>query len=482
LSAADLKARLRGFAVRRGQVLRRADVSYNLLTEEVNRRLANPRFPLTPISAIEVLLQYGCSKRATEEAVGYRILRMNNLQAEGWALDELKYVELTPAELATWRLERGDIIFNRTNSKELVGKCEVFDEDGDWVFASYLMRLRVEPKRAVPRFVTAFLNTRAGRIQIDRESRQIIGMANINAEEIRTLRIPLPDPGKQEELRVALDAAHGLRGRKLREADEIVGGLDAFVLDQVGLSVSLPDGRLVYAARLKDARGRFDADYHSPRFRALREKMQLSKHLSRTIKSLCGFAQSGFAAGGDDQTDDPESGVAHIRPLNISNTGELHFQNTKMVPRSAVEPNDFLTKGEVLFNNTNSTAWVGKSVVFDSDRDCACSNHITRLRLADKADSPYLLAALLNALRGLGYFALLSTNFNNQAGINVETLNAVRIPWPKPEVQARIAAEVARRREGARRLRDEAERLWEQAKEEFESALLGPETTERAPH
>src|SRR5436190_20161176 len=102
------------------------------------------------------------------------MLRMNNLQADGWLLEDLKYVELTPTEFAAWRLERGDIVFNRTNSKELVGKCEVFDEDGDWVFASYLMRLRVDSKRAVPEFVTAFLNTRAGRVQIDRESRQII--------------------------------------------------------------------------------------------------------------------------------------------------------------------------------------------------------------------------------------------------------------------------------------------------------------------
>jgi type I restriction enzyme, S subunit len=167
-------------------------------------------------------------------------------------------------------------------------------------------------------------------------------------------------------------------------------------------------------------------------------------------------------------------GVPHIRPLNISNTGELHFEGTKMVPRDAVAPADFLQQGEILFNNTNSTAWVGKSVVFDADRECACSNHITRLRLADKDDSPYFLAAVFNAMRSLGYFGLLSTNFNNQAGINSETLNAVCLPWPKPLVQSRIAAEVARGREDARRLRAEADELWEWAKANFEAALLGP--------
>ena len=398
---------------------------------------------------------------------------MNNLQSDGWRLDDLKYIQLTPNEFSTWRLERGDIVFNRTNSKELVGKCEVFDEPGDWVFASYLMRLRVDPNKATPEFVAAFLNTRAGRVQIDRESRQIIGMSNINAEEIRTLRVPLPNPTKQKELLDVLDTARISRRHKLREADNLLGGLDSFVLDQLGLALPPPDGRIVYATRLGVARTRFDPDFHSSRFRSLRNKIENGKFKPRTIKSVCDFIQSGFAAGGDDQTDDSTIGVPHIRPLNISNTAELHFEGTKMVPRSSVKSVDFIQQGEVLFNNTNSTAWVGKTVVFDANRECACSNHITRLRLADKTNSPYFLAAIINALRGLGYFGLLSTNFNNQAGINSDTLQSVLLPWPDDDVQTKIANEVAQRRKAARQLRVDANTLWEQAKANFEADLLG---------
>lgn len=184
---------------------------------------------------------------------------------------------------------------------------------------------------------------------------------------------------------------------------------------------------------------------------------------------------SGFAAGADDQTDDSAVGIPHIRPLNITNSGELTFEATKMVPRAAVEPVDFLKRGEILLNNTNSTVWVGKTVVFDVDRDCACSNHITRLTPTDRRHSPYYFAALFNALRGLGYFGLLSTNFNNQAGINVETLLAVRIPVPDGQTQDKIAAEVFRRRGAARRLREEADVEWEDAKRVFEEKLLGRE-------
>lgn len=447
----------------------------------IRERYAHPRFDLIPLGSLTQIIQYGTSERSTGEPGGVPILRIPNLQADGWDLSDLKYLPLSPKELATYRLEKGDILFNRTNgSRELVGKCEVFDFDGDWAFASYLIRLRIDRSQAVPKFVTAFLNTYWGRRQVEHASRQIL-MSNINTEEIRNLRIPLPKPSMQRQLLAALDAARALRRKKLARAGSLFAGLDGFVLDALGLTLPPPDGRAVYAVRLRDARQRFDPDYNNPRFRTLRAKIEHGRLPVQTVESLFHPIMSGFAAGGDDQTDDPTVGVPHIRPLNITNTAELTFEGTKMVPRAAVAPGDFLKKGEVLFNNTNSTAWVGKTVVFDVDRDCACSNHITRLTLIEQDYNPYYFAALFNALRGLGFFGLLSTNFNNQAGINVDTLKAVRLPVPDARVQDKIAAEVVRRREEARRLRDEARAIWDDAKRHFEEELLGPEPGAQEP-
>jgi type I restriction enzyme S subunit len=298
---------------------------------------------------------------------------------------------------------------------------------------------------------------------------------SVNSDEFELLNIPQPDRNVQIQLVANIDVARAARREKLTRADALLSGLDAFVLDALGLTLPPTDGRTVYAVRLRDARQRFDPDYNSPRFRTLREKIEHGRFPAQSVGSLFHPIVSGFAAGGDDQTDDPTIGIPHVRPLNITNTAELTFEGTKRVPRAAVELGDFLKKGEVLFNNTNSTAWVGKTVVFDADRECACSNHITRLTLIDKNHSPYYFAALFNALRGLGFFGLLSTNFNNQAGINVDTLKAVRLSVPGYKVQEKIAAEVARRREEARCLRDDACTIWDLAKHQFEEELLGPE-------
>ena len=245
--------------------LKRSDVNYNILTHEVEAHLARPQYPLTSVGELAVIIQYGCSQRASEEQAGYPIVRMNNLQDDGLVLDDLKYVDLTQEELVNWRLEPGDVLFNRTNSKELVGKCEVFNERGDWVFASYLMRLRIDRARALPQFVSAFLSTRAGRAQIDQNSRQIIGMSNINAEELRTLRIPLPDTLRQAELLRVLNAAREDRLRTLEHARDLMRGLNEVVVGEIGLRLPLAGQLTSHAVRLHEVlKSRIDVAYHSP--------------------------------------------------------------------------------------------------------------------------------------------------------------------------------------------------------------------------
>jgi len=170
-------------------------------------------------------VQYGCSVLAKLDPPGVPILRMNNLQDDGWDLSDLKYIELTDRQIETYKLNPGDLIFNRTNSKELVGKCEVFNEAGDWVFASYLIRVCTNENLLNPQFASDFLSTSTGRLQIDRFSRQIIGMTNINAEEIRQILIPLPPLGRQRELVTAMDEARSQRKQKLAEADTLLSSL-----------------------------------------------------------------------------------------------------------------------------------------------------------------------------------------------------------------------------------------------------------------
>lgn len=287
----------------------------------IRKRYARPRFGLVPLGSLTTLVQYGTSQRSTSDRNGVPVLRIPNLQADGWDLSDLKYLPLSPEEVATYRLEKGDILFNRTNgSRHLVGKCEVFDFDGDWVFASYLIRLRIDKTQAFPEFVTAFLNTYWGRRQVEHVSRQIL-MSNINTEEIRALRVPLPKPAKQRELLAALDAARAARLRMLEEAESLLDGLDAFVLDALGLTLPPPrDGlRQCWAVRLGEtiSERRLDPHRFAPRTRKLRRMIETGRFKTLPLSSVVVKPVSGDWGVAED---DREPDTDHVKALVIRAT------------------------------------------------------------------------------------------------------------------------------------------------------------------
>lgn len=144
----------------------------------------------------EVLLsaQYGLSQAASADRRGVPILRMNNIDPQGYlSLHDLKFVEISASELAKYRLERGDLLFNRTNSVELVGKTGLWQSDMEVVPASYLIRLKVDREKAIPEYVWMAMNTPYMKQALARTARRAIGMANINAQELRALPLLLPN-------------------------------------------------------------------------------------------------------------------------------------------------------------------------------------------------------------------------------------------------------------------------------------------------
>lgn len=231
-----------------------------------------------------------------------------------------------------------------------------------------------------------------------------------------------------------------------------------------------------YLVEYSSIDNRIDVDHYSPEFVALKERIENSNYPVVCVEDICVSIKSGFAAGKQDQGDNlsDEKRVPHLRPFSITTDGELSFSTMKYVPLESLTPADFCEKGEVLFNNTNSLDLVGKTTVFDVDCCCAVSNHITRLKLKEMVD-PYYVAAFFNMLLRLGYWRFLCTNFNNQSGINNETLKNVRIILPDIDTQREFAKAVVSHYEKATQLRKQADAEIAIAREQFEAAVLGTE-------
>lgn len=156
-------------------------------------------WPQSRLGDFVVEAKYGTSEKAGDDSTGTPVLRMGNIQDGSLVLNELKYLDLTPQERGRLFLEKGDILVNRTNSAELVGKCAVFDVEGDYTFASYLIRLRVDQNRANPRFLARFINSPLGRSYMFAERKQMTGQANVNSKILLDLPIALPQLEEQGE-------------------------------------------------------------------------------------------------------------------------------------------------------------------------------------------------------------------------------------------------------------------------------------------
>jgi type I restriction enzyme S subunit len=143
---------------------------------------------------------YGTSDKTDDDESGTPILRMGNIQNGRLNLRDLKYLRLSEKERNKLLLKKDDIIVNRTNSAELVGKCAVFDIEGDYGFASYLIRLRLDTKRAEPHLVAAYINSPAGRAYMFNERKQMTGQANVNATKLKNLPIALPQVDEQHHI------------------------------------------------------------------------------------------------------------------------------------------------------------------------------------------------------------------------------------------------------------------------------------------
>lgn len=173
---------------------------------------------------------YGTSKKADPECGAYPVIRMNNITYRGsWDFSELKYIDLTDKETAKHLVHKGQILFNRTNSKELVGKTAVYRRDEPVAFAGYLVR-GVVNEHADPEYIGAFMNTPHIKLFLRNKCKSIVGMANINAKEFQAIPIPKPPLELQNRFATIVQSAEQQKSRlraHLGELDTLFTSLQA---------------------------------------------------------------------------------------------------------------------------------------------------------------------------------------------------------------------------------------------------------------
>lgn len=201
---ADILDKAAGVCQKREQAIKLADDFLRATFLEMFGTPANNihRFPKGKISDLVDSVNYGTSAKASIDSGEYPILRMGNITYQGgWDFTDLKYLDLSVKEKDKFLVKEGDLLFNRTNSKELVGKTAVYEENRPMAFAGYLIRVRPNPI-GNNYYISGYLNSSHGKITLMNMCKSIVGMANINAQELQNIAILIPPKHLQDEYEI----------------------------------------------------------------------------------------------------------------------------------------------------------------------------------------------------------------------------------------------------------------------------------------
>lgn len=185
------------------------------------------RFNSVTIRDLVREVKYGTSSKAIEGGK-YPYLRMNNITYSGHMdYSNLKYIDIPEKDIHKYVVRKGDVLFNRTNSKELVGKTGIVQTEREMIIAGYLIRIRVN-QLANPYYIWGHLNSKWAKLTLNNMCKNIVGMANINAQELQNIKILEPPISLQNQFaeRIKLIEQQKQQARaSLQKAEELFNSL-----------------------------------------------------------------------------------------------------------------------------------------------------------------------------------------------------------------------------------------------------------------
>lgn len=196
---------LRQVEISSNQKLRRQRLDLMIKSALDQLVLAHPESDWDQLGTL-VETRYGTSVSADATAEsGVAVLRIPNVMGGEVDTEDLKYVDLSQAEVKRLRLTTADVLIVRSNGNpEYVGRSAPITEDvakSVMVYASYLIRLRTDTTRLLPEYLSAFLNSAYGRAAMRNAIRTTAGQSNLNGENLTKVKLPIPSIAEQERFR-----------------------------------------------------------------------------------------------------------------------------------------------------------------------------------------------------------------------------------------------------------------------------------------
>ena len=409
-----------------------------------------------PIGNTLISSQYGISIQMNEDNIGTKIYRMNEISNMLCDRNILKYVALNDNQIEAFKLKDRDVLFNRTNSKEFVGRTGIFKEfsDEDIVFASYLVRINPDPEIVTPEYLTAFLNTKYGIIDIKRRARHSINQSNVNLEEVKRIEIPLLCDQLQNGITLSFNKAVD----SIQASEVIYHQAQTLLLAELGLANWQPKHQLTFVKNFSDTKHteRIDADYFQPKHDEIVNAIREYPGGGDTLEILARLKDSNFKP-------EPETEYKYIELSNIGSSGEIIGCTVEPGQDLPTRARRKVTAGDVIVSSVEGSL-NSIALITDEYDNALCSTGFHVIQ-SDVLNSETLLVLLKS---GIGQLQLKKgCSGTILTAINKDEFNKIVVPKIKVEKQTEIQEKVLE----SFRLRQQAKDLLEHAKRAVEIAI-----------
>ena len=399
--------------------------------------------------------QYNSTYGLNCDGLGYPILRMNEFDSLFIATPKMYFDNLSIEKFEELCLRKNDILMCRTNGNpKLIGKTALITKDYPFIYESHLFKVRVNPELTNASAVTLFLNTKYGRIEIERLS-MVGNQANFSIAKFKELRIPK----FRNSINTLLEKLVFSSFQKLEKSKQLYKNAETLLLKEIGLQNFEPSKEPVNIKSFADSfgsSGRLDAEYYQPKYDDYIKLIEEYSNGCDSISTVCNLNNINFK---------PEGKIKY-KYIELSNVGKSGDVNGCTIDFGKELPSRARRKvntGDVIISSIegslNSCALVAKE--YDKAL-CSTGFYVINSKLINSETLLVLFKSKLmqNILKQNCSGTILTA-------INKDEFLNIRIPVVKVSAQLQIADLI----EQSFTLKKQSEHLLEVAKRAVEIAI-----------
>lgn len=397
----------------------------------------------TTIEEVTPSLQYGTSEKSKSSG-DIAVLRMGNITRNGTIdYSDLVYTS-NKADIEKLRLKAGDILFNRTNSSEWVGKTAIYRGEVPSIYAGYIIRMT--PIFLDCEYVNMVMNSQYERDWCNFVKTDGVNQSNINSQKLGLFYIPIPPI--EEQKRIVETGNYWLHLVESIESNkkDIINTITKAKQEVLRMAIC---GELVSQdptdepaiELLKRINSNIEIPCDNPHY-----PFDIPQRWSWVnLGALCSFLSRGKSPKYSEERKYP----VFAQKCNLYN-GDISLEQARFLDSSTLSKWDDkykLREGDVLMNSTG-TGTVGRTRVFHSDclgtyPFAVPDSHVSVIRTFDSIESKYI-HAYLSSKETQRFLEDNLAGSTNQKELYIGVLDNLLIPLPPQNEQKRIVEEIDR--------------------------------------